>query len=207
MSHASAHARRHEDRNVLEPVKEDPPPSGPVLSEGGAGAVPAARAPLMCRPGGPGRCRRWGGRDPRRRKPPQPEATKTALWGKCAATSEHASERGSQHMHYNATWARTAAITSSAGGIGHRRPQEFKPDPVPAPCQCTTWCSLASTPTHNLVPCDPRPASPAVSMRSERGNWVANYDASPGGCKKSLRCQFGRFYDQKKVGNSSTKSR
>jgi hypothetical protein len=42
-------------------------------------------------------------------------------------------------------------------------------------------------------------------MRSERGNWVANYDASPGGCKKSLRCQFGRFYDQKKVGNNSAR--
>ena len=48
--HARADARRHKDRNVLEPVKEGPPPSGPVASEGEAGAGLTARAPLMCRP-------------------------------------------------------------------------------------------------------------------------------------------------------------
>ena len=47
--------------------------------------------------------------------------------------------------------------------------------------------------------CSPEPAE---GLRSERGNWVANYDPSPGDCEKSLRRQFGRNYDQKKVGNN-----
>ena len=63
---------------------------------------------------------------------------------------------------------------------------------------------LASTPacskTDRLAP--PLPIYPVITLRPEHGNWVANYDASPSDCQKPLRSQFGRFYDQKKVGNN-----
>ena len=39
------------------------------------------------------------------------------------------------------------------------------------------------------------------TLRSERGNSVAKYEASPAKLKKSLRPQFGKIYDQKKIGN------
>lgn len=49
--HASADARRHEGRNVLEPVEEGPPQSGPHSrpQRCNASEGQAARAPLMCR--------------------------------------------------------------------------------------------------------------------------------------------------------------
>jgi hypothetical protein len=58
--------------------------------------------------------------------------------------------------------------------------------------------SMVQSPAHRSL----HLINPVVSIRPERGNWIANYDASPGGCKKSLRCQFGMFYDHKKVGNN-----
>ena len=48
----------------------------------------------------------------------------------------------------------------------------------------------------------PSPINPVVTLRPERGNWVANYDASPSVCKNPLRRQFATFYDHKKVGNT-----
>jgi hypothetical protein len=94
--HASADACRHEDCNVLEPLEEGPPQSGPhsrpQRSNASEGQV--ARAPLLCRPQGQpveraGAARLNRGRGPAGSpKPGWPGAPKTALWGKCAATSE-----------------------------------------------------------------------------------------------------------------------
>jgi hypothetical protein len=40
-----------------------------------------------------------------------------------------------------------------------------------------------------------------AGLRSERGYSATNYDASVEKPPKTLRCQFGRFYDVKKVRN------
>jgi hypothetical protein len=48
--------------------------------------------------------------------------------------------------------------------------------------------------------------TPNGHQRSERGNSATNYDASPAKTQKTLRGQFGKFYDQKKVLNSSPSS-
>jgi hypothetical protein len=39
-------------------------------------------------------------------------------------------------------------------------------------------------------------------MRPERGNWGADYEASQARPQKSLQGQFGKFYDDKKIGNT-----
>ena len=99
-----------------------------------------ARPQLMCRPGtGPGGWRRWGGRGP-----PMPQAAaagsdqdgimgqmrpeeQTAVSDEGAAEARSTSDqrerslavaerRRRKHRHHNATWARTAAVTSSARG-------------------------------------------------------------------------------------------
>ena len=62
------------------------------------------------------------------------------------------------------------------------------------------------------TPPPPPLINPVVIVRPERGNWVENHDANPGGCKKSLpcpsvaageggRCQFSSSFDNKRVGN------
>jgi hypothetical protein len=51
----------------------------------------------------------------------------------------------------------------------------------------------------------PVPSKSIVCLRSERGNLVTKGDASPAKFKKSLRGQFGNFYDQRKIGNSSSR--
>src|ERR1035437_4796897 len=40
-------------------------------------------------------------------------------------------------------------------------------------------------------------------IRSQRGNLAANYDTSPAKSPKVIRGQFGRSYDQRKIGNTS----
>ena len=44
---------------------------------------------------------------------------------------------------------------------------------------------------------------PVKTLRSKHGYWATNYDASVVKSPKTLRRQFGRSYDQKKVRNSS----
>jgi hypothetical protein len=42
-----------------------------------------------------------------------------------------------------------------------------------------------------------------ITLRSERGYLAANYDGSAAKWPKTLRSQFGKFYDVKKVRNTS----
>jgi hypothetical protein len=45
-------------------------------------------------------------------------------------------------------------------------------------------------------------ATRVITLRSERGYSATHYDGSAVKCPKTLRCQFGNFYDGKKVRNS-----
>ena len=42
-----------------------------------------------------------------------------------------------------------------------------------------------------------------TKSQPERGNLVTKYHASPAQLQKTLRGQFGKFYDQRKIGNIS----
>ena len=42
---------------------------------------------------------------------------------------------------------------------------------------------------------------PVVTLRPVRGNLATKHDRSPAQLEKTLRRQFGSFYDQKKIGN------
>ena len=45
-----------------------------------------------------------------------------------------------------------------------------------------------------------------ITLRSEYGYSATNYDASAAETPKTLRCQFGSFYDVKKVRNTRMKT-
>jgi hypothetical protein len=52
-----------------------------------------------------------------------------------------------------------------------------------------------------------RPKSPPRQpLRSKRGNLAAKYDPNAANIPKSLRRQFGSFYDGRKVGNTDAQN-
>jgi hypothetical protein len=53
-----------------------------------------------------------------------------------------------------------------------------------------------------INPIEPVWLKPVVTLRPVRGNLDTKHDRSPAKLEKTLRGQFGSFYDQKKIGNT-----
>jgi hypothetical protein len=54
-----------------------------------------------------------------------------------------------------------------------------------------------------INPIEPVWLKPVVTLRPVWGNSATKHDRSPAKLEKTLRRQFGSFYDQKKIGNIS----
>jgi hypothetical protein len=57
-----------------------------------------------------------------------------------------------------------------------------------------------------INPIEPVWLKPVVTLRPVRGNLATKHDRSPAQLEKTLRRQFGSFYDQKKIGNTNHKN-
>jgi hypothetical protein len=53
-----------------------------------------------------------------------------------------------------------------------------------------------------INPLAPDSLKSVVTLRPVRGNLATKHDRSPAQLEKTLRGQFGSFYDQKKIGNT-----
>jgi hypothetical protein len=53
-----------------------------------------------------------------------------------------------------------------------------------------------------INPIEPVWLKPVVTLRPVRGNLDTKHDRSPAQLEKTLRRQFGSFYDQKKIRNT-----
>jgi hypothetical protein len=53
-----------------------------------------------------------------------------------------------------------------------------------------------------INPLEPVSLKFVVTLRPVRGNLATKHDRSPAKLEKTLRGQFGSFYDQKKIGNT-----
>jgi hypothetical protein len=58
-----------------------------------------------------------------------------------------------------------------------------------------------------INPLAPDSLKPVVTLRPVRGNLATKHDRSPAQLEKTLRRQFGSFYDQKKIRNSEIAER